>query len=253
MSWVDGAVVGFDTETTGLDVRTDRIVSAAVVRRRGTATRVDTWLLDPGVVVPAEAAALHGMSTAHVRRYGQPAAEGLEEIAALLARSLRQGEPLVAFNAPFDLTMLDAELTRHRLPTLADRLPRDVRVVLDPLVLDRTLDRARPGRRRLTNLVELYCGGRPARLHRADVDARTTLAVLDGLVRRFPHLAHADLDDLHDHQVRAHGRWVEQRNARRDPRPTPVIVPGTRPWTPAEPGWPVRTAGHRVPEAAVGA
>lgn len=243
-SWVDGAVVAFDTETTGLDVCTDRIVTAAVVRRRGMTTTVDTWLIDPAVEVPAEAAAVHGVTTAYARRHGEPAARALEEIATLLTGALRERAPLVAFNAPFDLTVLDVELARHGLPTLGERLAGDVRVVLDPLVLDRALDTARPGRRRLANLVRFYCGGSPTRAHRADVDARTTLAVLDGLVRRFPHLAHADLDDLHDHQVRAHAAWVARRNA----GSASAAVVGRR--AAVEPGWPVRTTAHQPTQAA---
>ena len=52
-------------------------------------------------------------------------------------RSLR-AEPVVAFNASFDLTLLDAELRRHGCPPCRERIGRQVRVVLDPLVLDRT-------------------------------------------------------------------------------------------------------------------
>ncbi len=40
MGWVDQPMVGFDTETTGVDVDRDRIVTAALVRRtRGGARR----------------------------------------------------------------------------------------------------------------------------------------------------------------------------------------------------------------------
>lgn len=245
-----GPVVGFDTETTGVDVRSDRIVTAALVRRHGTATTVTTWLLDPGVPVPPDATAVHGVTTAHARNHGRPPAEALAEVADALAATLARGEPVVAFNAAFDLSILDAELARHGLPSLSDRLARDVRVVLDPLVLDRTLDGARPGRRRLCDLVEVYCGGRAGGLHRADVDARATLAVLDGLARRFPHLVHADLHDLHDHQVRAHHAWVERRNAelRAAAATTPDPAAPVR-W--AEPGWPLRTTAPRTCAVAV--
>lgn len=33
MTWTDGPLLGFDTETTGVDVDHDRIVTAALVRR----------------------------------------------------------------------------------------------------------------------------------------------------------------------------------------------------------------------------
>src|SRR5690606_34522429 len=112
MGWVDGAVVGFDTETTGVDVTSDRIVTAAVVRRHGTSTSVQSWLLDPGVEIPEAAAAIHGISTEHARRHGSDPAEALDQMAATLASALVRGEPVVAYNASFDLSLLDAELRR---------------------------------------------------------------------------------------------------------------------------------------------
>ncbi len=50
MSWHQGPLVGFDLETTGTDVESDRIVTAALVRLEpdGTVSEQRTWLLDPG-------------------------------------------------------------------------------------------------------------------------------------------------------------------------------------------------------------
>ena len=39
MGWTDGPLLGFDTETTGVDVDNDRIVTAALVRRDGRVPR----------------------------------------------------------------------------------------------------------------------------------------------------------------------------------------------------------------------
>jgi hypothetical protein len=47
--------------------------------------------------------------------------------------------PLVVANAPFDLTLLEAELGRHGIDTLASR-PSGVRGVVDPMVIDRAFD-----------------------------------------------------------------------------------------------------------------
>ena len=52
MTWHDGPMVGFDTETTGVDVGADRVVTAAVVRRDATGNQVRSWLIDPGVAIP---------------------------------------------------------------------------------------------------------------------------------------------------------------------------------------------------------
>lgn len=230
--WIDGPVLGFDTETTGVDVLGDRIVTAAVVRRAGTEQAVSTWLLDPGIDIPAEAAAIHGITTEHARAFGRPAAPALDEIARTLAAALLRDEPVVAFNASFDLTLLDAELRRHTLPTLAERIGRPVRVVVDPLVLDRHADRYRRGKRKLGDLCVHYGVTTDAALHTADVDVAATLDVLRAMAGRYPELADVPLERLHDVQVGAHRRWATSFNAWRVEQG--LDGPG------AELDWPVR-------------
>ncbi|WP_372593244.1 exonuclease domain-containing protein, partial [Actinotalea sp.] len=117
--WIARPMAGFDTETTGVDVDRDRIVSAALVRRSagpgpaGPSSQVSAWLLDPGIPIPAAATAVHGIDTATARQQGQAPGAAVEEIATALVAALRRGEPLVAYNAAYDLTLLDAELARH--------------------------------------------------------------------------------------------------------------------------------------------
>jgi DNA polymerase-3 subunit epsilon len=219
MSWTAGPLVAFDTETTGLDVDVERIVTAALVLRGPTGTRVRTWLIDPGVAIPADATAIHGIGTAHVVAHGAAPHVALDEIASLLVHHQRAGVPVVAYNAAFDLTLLDVELARHGLRTLPERLGRPVRPVLDPLVLDRAADPGREGKRRLTDLCEHYGVQETGTLHTADVDALATLSVLDALVVAHPHLAATTLDALHDHQVDAHRRWVDELDEERRERP----------------------------------
>jgi DNA polymerase-3 subunit epsilon len=231
--WATGPLLGFDTETTGVDVHTDRIVTAAVVVRSARATEVRTWLIDPGVEIPAEAAAIHGVSTEHARAHGRPPAQALEEIAAFLAEHARAGVPVVAYNAAFDLTLLDAELARHGLATLPERLGRPVAPVLDPLVIDRWQDRYRRGKRRLGDLVELYGVTGEGDLHTADVDVLATLDVLEALVLRFPDLRSVALDALHLAQKDAHRAWAENFNAWRESEGLPG--PGASPAWPVEP------------------
>jgi DNA polymerase-3 subunit epsilon len=238
--WVDGPLVGFDTETTGVDVHGDRIVTAAIVRREGRSESVTTWLIDPGVEIPEAASAIHGITTEHARAHGLRPADALDEIAATLAGALLRAEPLVAYNASFDLSLLEAELRRHGLATVQDRIGREIRVVLDPLVLDRHLDRYRRGKRKLVDLCGHYAV-RSGDLHTADVDVAATLDVLTALCRTFPQLADADLDRVHDGQVRAHRRWAESFNTWRLGQG--LTGPG------AELVWPVRPTASAEPAA----
>jgi DNA polymerase-3 subunit epsilon len=218
MSWLERTMVGFDTETTGVDVATDRIVTAAVIFRDGAdgAVSARTWLIDPGVEIPERATAVHGITTEMARANGADPVIALGEIAALLAAALANGSPIVAFNAGYDLGILDAELARHRLPSLARRIgaARTLRPVVDPLVLDRHLDRFRRGKRKLIDLCEHYGVTVDAEaLHAADADVLATLDLVQAMARAYPTLATADLSDLHDQQVSAHRTWAVEFRA----------------------------------------
>ncbi|MEK8225612.1 exonuclease domain-containing protein [Oerskovia sp. M15] len=148
-------------------------------------TEVRTWLINPGVPIPEEASAIHGISTEHALTHGEAPGPALEEIASLITADLELGVPVVAFNAAFDLSLLDAELARHALRTLGERLGREVTPVVDPLVLDRSLDRYRKGKRKLGDLCAHYGVFDGGNLHTADVDVLATLDVLEAMTRAF--------------------------------------------------------------------
>jgi DNA polymerase-3 subunit epsilon len=203
---------------------------------------VRTWLVDPGVPIPEAASAIHGITTEHAREHGVPPTQALDEIAAQIAEAMAAGVPVVAYNASYDLCLLEAELHRHGLPTVEDRLGGAVRPVIDPLVLDRAEDRYRSGKRKLVDLCGVYQVVDTGSLHTADVDVVATLDVLERIVGRFPHLGELDLVDLHDYQVTAHRAWAEAFNAWRAERG--YDGPG------AETVWPSRGTPARVPATA---
>lgn len=166
----DIPLVGFDLETTGLNPETDRIVTAALVYDALPNTRrTRTWLVNPGVPIPEEAAAIHGVTTELAMANGEPAVTALEDIAATLAHSANYG-PWVIMNAPFDLTLLHRELLRNGLPTLEQRMDCEIGPVLDPRVIDQYADKYRPGRRTLEDLAAYY-GIELVDAHQADADA----------------------------------------------------------------------------------
>ncbi|MCX5344753.1 3'-5' exonuclease [Streptomyces atratus] len=184
--WYEGPLAAFDTETTGVDVEEDRIVSAALVVQdtTGGRVRVTRWLVNPGVPVPAGATEIHGLTDDHLQRNGRWPAPVMEEIARALAEQCAAGRPLVVMNAPFDLTLLDRELKRHRASSLAGYLQNAPLCVLDPRVLDKHLDRYRKGRRTLTDLCELY-GVVLDGAHDAAADATASLELVRAVGRRF--------------------------------------------------------------------
>ncbi|MER5611348.1 3'-5' exonuclease [Streptomyces sp. NPDC002215] len=184
--WYEGPLAAFDTETTGVDVEGDRIVSAALVVQdaAGGRTRVTRWLVNPGIPVPVGATEIHGLTDDHLQRNGRWPAPVVEEIARALAEQCAAGRPLVVMNAPFDLTLLDRELKRHRASSLGAYLQNSPLCVLDPHVLDKHLDRYRKGRRTLTDLCELY-GVVLDGAHDAAADAAASLELVRAVGRRF--------------------------------------------------------------------
>jgi DNA polymerase-3 subunit epsilon len=184
--WFEGPLAAFDTETTGVDVEGDRIVSAALVVQdaAGGRTHVTRWLVNPGVPVPVGATEVHGLTDDHLQRNGRWPAPVVEEIGRALAEQCAAGRPLVVMNAPFDLTLLDRELKRHRASSLGAYLQNSPLCVLDPRVLDKHLDRYRKGRRTLTDLCELY-GVVLDGAHDAAADATASLELVRAVGRRF--------------------------------------------------------------------
>jgi DNA polymerase-3 subunit epsilon len=150
--WWQGRMCAFDCESSGVDVESDRIVTAAVVFVGGGIVPERVTLLSDagGVEIPEAATAIHGVTTEQARADGLPARDMLTGLRAVLEAAINAGHPLVVMNARFDLTMLDRELRRYRLAPLPPA------PVVDPMVLDRHLDRFRRGSRKLDALCAHY-------------------------------------------------------------------------------------------------
>lgn len=212
-SWLDAGFIGFDTETTGVRTGSDRIVTAAAITRVPNSPDVArSWLINPGVDIPTAASAVHGITTEYAQAHGASPESALEEIADELAQGLRQGIPVVAFNASFDLQILEAELERYGLATLRQRLGTGIGPVIDPLVLDRAVDRYRKGKRTLTHLCEVYQVIPSGDLHAAETDVRATLDVLEQILLLHPQLTDKSLGELHAYQQEAHRAWAQNFN-----------------------------------------
>ncbi|MGX4689131.1 exonuclease domain-containing protein [Streptomyces sp. JNUCC 63] len=237
MSWISGPLVAFDLETTGTDIETDRIVTAAVVAVGADERRpeVRTWLLDPGVPIPEEAAAIHGISTEHARLHGEPAASAIEEITSAISEVLGSGTPLVVMNARYDLSLLDRECRRHGIKPLVERLCGRISPVIDPLVLDKYVDRYRKGKRNLRALCEHY-GVQLDDAHDAVADAVAAARAARRMGEKYSAIGESEPVDLHDLQVRAAVEQAAslQRYLRRTSNPEATV----------EPAWPVVPHGR---------
>ena len=161
--------VVFDLETTGTSPASARIVEVGAVRiselRHGPTFE---RLVDPARAVPAQITAITGITTWDVR--GKPKADlVLDEFLHFAA-----GAVLVAHNARFDVSFVDAELGRGRGMRLAAP-------VIDTVMLARRLLAGRVARMNLSTLAERFdTQVRPC--HRALPDAQATADVLLALL-----------------------------------------------------------------------
>ncbi len=161
-----------DTETTGLDpLRGDRLVEIGCIEIFNRMPTGQTFhrYINPERDVPAEAFAVHGLSReflADKPLFSQIAAEFLEFIG---------DAPLVIHNAAFDVSFINAELSRIALPVIVrDRL-------VDTLLLAR---RKHPGvSNKLDDLCSRYAidNSRRAR-HGALLDAELLAEVYIDLI-----------------------------------------------------------------------
>ncbi|UQA92503.1 exonuclease domain-containing protein [Streptomyces halobius] len=204
MNWHQELLVSFDLETTGTDVERDRIVTAALIRLEGDGRVVakQSWLLDPGVPIPDEAAAIHGISTEYIREHGRPPTTAIADITEALADALRADIPLVVMNARYDLSLLDRECRRHGVRTLTERLGNPPAPIIDPLILDKHVDRYRKGKRALQALCGHY-GVRLDGAHEAGADAAAAAGVARRIGEKHPSVAIPSPRALHALQEEA--------------------------------------------------
>ena len=215
MSWHTEPLVGFDLETTGVNVETARIVTAAAVDYK-PGDSIDTlpdrarlWLSDVGGMrIPDQATAVHGVTTEQARANGRPAADVANEIADGLAAALSTGIPIVAMNGRYDFTVLDRELRRYQLATLWERLGGETAPgpVIDPYILDKQADKFRKGSRKLEALAAHY-GVTLAAAHTADADALAAVQVAVAIAEKYPQL------QVHPQQLHVWQAWWARQQA----------------------------------------
>ncbi|MFE0640765.1 3'-5' exonuclease [Streptomyces sp. NPDC058877] len=235
MAWHGKPLVGFDLETTGTDPLEARIVTASIVGfHDGRVVRQRDWLADPGIHIPEQASAIHGISSEQAAAEGRPVQEVADEIARTLTDYWAQGVPVVAYNASFDLTLLAAELRRHGLPSLEERLDgAGIGPVIDPYTIDRAVDRYRRGKRTLEAVCEEY-GVLLETAHQAASDALAAVRVAVAIAERHPRVAELEPAELHRRQIVWYRAWAEDFQAflRRKGDPEAVV----------DPIWPLRSA-----------
>ena len=181
LSALDAVVI--DTETTGLDARSARVIQIGAVRLdKGELSLEDHYdrLVNPGIPIPAETTAIHGISDAAVRK--APSFPAIaDEVAGLLSDRI-----VVGHTIGFDLAILERELKLAGRPWPAPAW-LDVRLLAElalPTLAQYDLDR-------LAALLGVTIEGR----HTAMGDAIATAKMLRALT---PHLRERGIRTLAD-------------------------------------------------------
>ncbi|MER6121355.1 3'-5' exonuclease [Streptomyces sp. NPDC001795] len=239
MAWHRELLIGFDLETTGTDPYEARIVTGAVIEvKSGEPLGRRDWLADPGVEIPADAVAVHGITNERAAAEGSPPDQVADAIARTLVGYWRTGVPVVAYNAGFDLTLLSAELRRHGLPSLRERLDGlDPAPVIDPYTIDRWADRYRRGKRNLEAVCAEY-GIELDSAHNAGADALAAARLAAAIAGRYPKIAALGPAELHRRQIEWYAAWAADfQEFLRRKGDAEAVVDGT---------WPLREAANQT-------
>jgi DNA polymerase III subunit epsilon len=194
----------FDLETTGTDTQRDRIVEMAAVKIWPDGRSEEkVRRFNPGIPIPKEATAIHGITDEDVRSEPSFAkvARGSKGIAAYFA-----GCDLAGYNIiHFDIPMLAAELERA-----GERFDVAGVAVIDAF---RIFTRKEP--RNLAGAVRFYLGREHAEAHAAMGDVRAAVAVLEAQLNRYPDLPDTPLEidaavrDPEEVDRRGKLRWID--------------------------------------------
>lgn len=213
LPWWKREALAFDTESSGVRTDQDRIVTAALVRLRpDTKPTRESYLINPGVEIPAEATAVHGVTTEHAATHGLPPADVLDVVVSKLADAIGRSVPIIGMNVVFDCTLLHFDCLRNGVPTLSARLGRHeyIAPMIDALVLDRHADKYRSGSRNLAALCAHY-GVKHHGAHDSGYDALAAAEVARKIALRYPKVGELTLAELHAAQV----KWKAEQNADR--------------------------------------
>ncbi len=190
----DRPIAFFDIEATGTNPRADRIIDLAVVILTPTGEREQHhWRVNPGRAIPADAAAIHGITDEDVKD-----APTFKDIAPHVAEKL-EGCDLAGYNIiHYDIVLLTEEFIRAGVP-----FSMDGRRVLDA---QRVFHKREP--RDLSAALKFYCNDQHAGAHDALDDVLATIRVVEGQFARYADLPRG-IVELHDYCNTRNPLWVD--------------------------------------------
>lgn len=216
MEWMEGPIYVFDTETTGVDPGHDRIVQLAILRFEPGKrwSEMEAWVTrasPDGVRIAPGAKLAHGIEESEL--VGLPP---IEKKLKQIVKILRQGKVFMAYNASFDVQMLEAARDRAGI---ADKLPFTSSTVIDPLVFARHLY---PDlRSRKLGQMATCLGISYHQLHDALQDTKITAEVM--LRMAMKNTLPSDLSGLFAMQQKLRERWEARKTQPSGHRPRRML------------------------------
>lgn len=175
-------IIFFDIEATGTDPGKDRIVELALVKLLPDGSRERfVKRINPGIPIPAEATAIHGIRDEDVQD-----APLFKQIAHELFQWMKNAD-LGGYNSnKFDIPLLAEEFLRAGVQVdFTERKMVDVQQIFFKME-SRTLSAA----------YDFYCKKQLENAHSAEADINATIEILEAQLDRYPDIQN-DVNSLH--------------------------------------------------------
>lgn len=172
--------VVFDTETTGTNTQTDKIVQMATVRlKNGKIVKGEggtfNQLINPEMPIPEEASAVNGITDEMVKDAPNMSAV----LDGFLGKHLnKENGAIVVYNSKFDIPLLNRTIREHNVSASQDLKEKQLAKVLDPYILIQRIHPFLGAKKKLGNQYHwLFC--KPMEdAHDALSDVKGTIDVL---------------------------------------------------------------------------
>jgi len=171
-----------DLETTGVNVASDRIVEISILKLfPDQTTQVETFRVNPGIPIPAEASAIHKIYDKDIKDSPK-----FKELAPTIFKILEQCD-LAGYNSnKFDVPLLVEEFLRAEIDfDIQERKFIDVQNIFHKME-----------QRTLAAAYRFYCNKSLEDAHSAEADVRATFEILQAQIEKYNSLQN-DVASLH--------------------------------------------------------
>jgi len=180
----DKTIVWLDLETTGVDISNDKIVQVAAIRVSPNGKIAKrTWMVNPGIPIPPEATAIHGITDEMVK--DEPT---FDRIASTVSTAI--SDHVVA---GYNIDRFDLPLLRREMYDAGVRFHKDQ----DTVTLDVMKLVGKMFSRKLGAMYERYLGEELVGGHDAYEDAKATMLLLGAMIKQEDSIPE-DIDSIRE-------------------------------------------------------